>query len=87
MFTLLRVAPVITIKQLLSLDIIKAHQNVEAGANPHVAQTHSREQRGVMESMDRQKDEQTDIVLSGLKLWLFWLDLCVCVSVKAFYFT
>ena len=37
-FTLLRAAPVITIKQLLSLDIIKAHQNVEGGANPPVAQ-------------------------------------------------
>ena len=37
-FTLLRTAPVITIKQLLSLDIIKAGQNVEGGVNPPVAQ-------------------------------------------------
>lgn len=36
-FTLLRTAPVITIKQLLSLDIIKAHQNVEGWVNPPVA--------------------------------------------------
>ena len=32
--TLLRTAPVITIKQLLSLDIIKAGQYVEGGVNP-----------------------------------------------------
>lgn len=31
-------ASVITIKQLLSLDIIKAGQNVEGGVNPPVAQ-------------------------------------------------
>lgn len=32
--TALRTAPVITIKQLLSLDIIKAGQYVEGGVNP-----------------------------------------------------
>lgn len=31
-------ASVITIKQLLSLDIIKARQNAEGGVNPPVAQ-------------------------------------------------
>ena len=38
LFTLPRTAPAITIKQLLSLDIIKAGQNVEGGVNPPVAQ-------------------------------------------------
>lgn len=35
--TLLRTAPVITIKQLLSLDVINAGQNVEGGVNPPAA--------------------------------------------------
>lgn len=38
LFTVLWAAPAITIKRLLSLDIIKAHQNVAGGANPSVTQ-------------------------------------------------
>lgn len=37
-FMLLRTAPLITIKQLLSLDIIKPGQNVDGEVNPPVAQ-------------------------------------------------
>lgn len=45
-FTLLRTVPVITIKQLLSLDIIKAGQNVEGGVNPPVAERPKSEREG-----------------------------------------
>lgn len=66
-----RTAPVITIKQLLSLDIIKAGQNVEGGVNPQDPSL-GVEEEGTwwwgVQSMIRQTDEQTYRVLFGHSL-------------------
>lgn len=78
----------ITIKQLLSLDIIKPGQNVDGGVNPPVAQ---RPKSGSVErggrvggvgtdrvQTDRQTDELTDALLVGHCLkWMLTDKRCI----------